>query len=110
MNIIGDVTDRDVIIFDDMIDTAGTLVNAAMAIKAHGARSITACATHPVLSGPAFERIAASPIDEVVCLDTIAVPQEKMIDKITILPSGALFAEAISRVYSDKAISPLVDD
>ena len=110
MNIIGDVTDRDVIIFDDMIDTAGTLVNAAMAIKAHGARSITACATHPVLSGPAFERIAASPIDEVVCLDTIAVPQEKMIDKITILPSGALLAEAISRVYSDKAISPLVDD
>ncbi|MBQ4094607.1 MAG: ribose-phosphate pyrophosphokinase [Oscillospiraceae bacterium] len=110
MNIIGDVADRDIIVFDDMIDTAGTLVNAANAIKAHGARSITACATHPVLSGPAFERIASSAIDEVVCLDTIAVPQEKMIDKITILPSGALFAEAISRIYSDKAISPLVDD
>lgn len=109
MNIIGDVDGKDVIIFDDMIDTGGTLVGAASAIKEHGAKTITAAATHPVLSGPAIERIQNSDLDEVIVLDTIRVPEEKRIPKITVLPSGGLFAEAISRIYSDKAISPLVD-
>ena len=108
MNIIGDPSGKDVVIFDDMVDTAGTLVHAAEAIKARGARTITACATHPVLSGPAIERIAFSPLDEVVFLDTIQVPEEKKIGKITVLPCGTVFAEAISRIYSGKSISSLL--
>ena len=109
MNIIGDVKGKDVVIFDDMIDTAGTLVNAASAIREHGAKTVTACATHPVLSGPAIERISESGLDEVIVLDTVAVPESKRLPNITVIPSGSLFAEAISRIYSDKAISPLVD-
>ncbi len=108
MNIIGDPSGKDVVIFDDMVDTAGTLVHAAEAIKDRGARSITACATHPVLSGPAVERLAFSPLDEVVFLDTIEVPEEKRIDKMTVLPCGTVFAEAISRIYSGKSISSLL--
>ena len=109
MNIIGDVRDKDIIIFDDMVDTAGTLYHAAFAIKEAGARSITATATHAVLSGPAVERIQESPIDNLVVLNTINVPESKRIDKITVLPAGRLFAEAIEHIYSDKPMSPLVD-
>ncbi len=108
MNIIGDPSGKDVVIYDDMVDTAGTLVHAAEAIKARGAKTITACATHPVLSGPAIERLAFSPLDEVVFLDTIQVPEEKRIGKITVLPCGTVFAEAISRIYSGKSISSLL--
>ena len=103
MNIIGDVKDKDVILVDDMIDTAGTLCNAAKAImEKGGAKSVTACATHGVLSGPAIQRIKDSVIKEVVLLDTIPVPKEKMIDKFTILPVAPTFAEAIARIYNDK--------
>ncbi len=108
MNIIGDVADRDIIIYDDLVDTAGTLCNAAEAVMANGARSVRACATHAVLSGPAVERIQNSPIQELILLDTIAQPSEKRIDKIQVLPCAPVFAEAISRIYSDKPISPLV--
>ena len=108
MNNIGDVDGKDVIIYDDMVDTAGTLCNAARAIKEKGARSISACATHAVLSGPAIERIVDSPIEELVMIDTIALPEEKKIDKIKILSCAPVFAEAIARIYSDKPISPLV--
>ncbi len=108
MNIIGDVANKDIIIYDDMVDTAGTLCNAARAIKEKGARSICACATHAVLSGPAIERITDSPIEELVMIDTIALPAEKRIDKIKILSCAPMFAEAIARIYSDKPISPLV--
>ena len=108
MNIIGDVRDKDVILVDDMIDTAGTLCNAAKAIiEKGGARSVTACATHGVLSGPAIERIQESVIKEIVVLDTIALPPEKKIDKITVLPVAPVFAQAIQRIYDDKPISPL---
>ncbi len=109
MNIIGDVEGKDIIIFDDMVDTAGTLCNAAKAIKAKGARSITACATHAVLSGPAIERIEDSPIEELVMIDTIPLPDEKKIAKIKMLPCAPVLAEAIARIYSDKPISPLVN-
>ena len=109
MNIIGDVNGKDVIIYDDMVDTAGTLCNAARAIKEKGARTISACATHAVLSGPAIERIVDSPIEELVMIDTIALPDEKKIDKIKILSCAPVFAEAIARIYSDKPISPLVN-
>ncbi|MEG1385435.1 MAG: ribose-phosphate diphosphokinase, partial [Oscillospiraceae bacterium] len=109
MNIIGDVSGKDILIYDDMVDTAGTLCNAARAIKAKGAKSICACATHAVLSGPAIERIIDSPIEELVMIDTIAQSEEKKIDKIKILSCAPVFAEAIARIYSDKPISPLVN-
>ncbi len=108
MNIIGDVRDKRVILVDDMIDTAGTLCNAAKAImEIGGAKEVTACATHGVLSGPAIERIEQSVIKEVVLLDTIAVPKEKQIDKLTILHAGPVFAEAIARIYQGRPVSPL---
>ncbi len=108
MNIIGDVRDKRVILVDDMIDTAGTLCNAAKAImEIGGAKEVTACATHGVLSGPAIERIEQSVIKEVVLLDTIAVPKEKQIDKLTILRAGPVFAEAIARIYQGRPVSPL---
>lgn len=111
MNIIGDVKGKDVILVDDMIDTAGTLCNAAKAImEKGGAKSVTACATHGVLSGPAIQRIQDSVIKEVVILDTIALPEEKKIDKITVLPVAPVFAEAIERIYEDKPISPLFNN
>lgn len=111
MNIIGDVKDKDVILVDDMIDTAGTLCNAANAIMERGgARSVTACATHGVLSGPAIERIANSVLKEVVLLNTIALPEEKKIDKITVLPVASVFAQAIERIYADRPISPLFNN
>ena len=107
MNIIGEVEGRDVVIVDDMIDTAGTLCNAAGAIKARGAKSVTACATHGVLSGPAIGRIRDSALDEVVLLDTIALPPEKQIEKIKVLSVAPVLAEAVARIYSDKPVSTL---
>lgn len=107
MNIIGDVKDKKVILVDDMVDTAGTLCNAAKALMEKGATEIYACATHGVLSGPAIQRIIDSPIKQLVLLDTIALPQEKKIDKIKVLPIAPVFAEAIARIYSDKPVSTL---
>ncbi|MDD7428761.1 MAG: ribose-phosphate pyrophosphokinase [Oscillospiraceae bacterium] len=108
MNIIGDVKDKKVILVDDMIDTAGTLCNAAKAIiEIGGASEVYACATHGVLSGPAIERIQNSVIKELVILDTIALPDEKRIDKIKTLPVAPVFAQAIQRIYMDASISPL---
>ena len=105
MNIIGEVEDKNCVILDDMIDTAGTICNAAKALKDLGARNVYACATHAVLSGPAVERIEASPIKEMVLLNTIPIPEEKRLKKITVLSTGHIFAETISRVYSNKPIS-----
>ena len=107
MNIIGNVNDKKVILVDDMIDTAGTLCNAAQAIMDNGAKQVTACATHAVLSGPAIERIRNSAIKELVLLDTIPLPKEKLLPNMTVLPVAPLFAEAIERIYEDKPVSPL---
>ena len=108
MNIIGDAKGKRVILVDDMIDTAGTLCNAAEAIiEKGGAVDVTACATHAVLSDPAIDRIKKSPIKEVVLLDTVPIPEDKMLDKFTILPVAPVFAEAIERIYSDKPVSPI---
>lgn len=108
MNIIGDVRNKKVIIIDDMIDTAGTLCNAAAAIvEKGGAKEVYACATHGVLSGPAIERIQNSVIKEVILLDTIELPEEKKIDKIVQLEVAPVFSEAIERIYRDKPVSPL---
>ncbi len=108
MNIIGDVKGKSVILVDDMIDTAGTLCNAARALIEVGkAEEVYACATHGVLSPPALERIAESPIKELTLLDTIYREPEDRIDKITYLSVAPVFAEAIERIYKDKPVSPL---
>jgi len=107
MNIIGDVKDKTVILVDDLIDTAGTIVNAAYALKEIGAREIYATCTHAVLSGPAIQRIQESPIKELVTLNTIPLPPEKRIDKIKVLSAAEIFAEAIERIYGDMSISTL---
>lgn len=108
MNIIGDVKDKKVIMVDDMIDTAGTLCNAATAIvEKGGAREVYAAATHGVLSGPAIERIKNSPIKELILLNTIPIPEEKKLDNMTILSVAPLLAEAIERIYEDKPVSPM---
>lgn len=107
MNIIGDIEDKDVLIIDDIIDTAGTLCNAANALKERGARSVRACATHGILSGPAIERIQASAIQELILLDTIPLTEEKQIDKIKVKTVAEIFAKAIDMIYSDKSVSTL---
>lgn len=108
MNIIGDVKGKKVLLVDDMIDTAGTLCNAAEAIiEKGGATEVYACATHGVLSGPAVERINKSPIKEVIFLDTVPIPESKMSDKFTVLSTAALFAEAIERIYDERPVSPM---
>ena len=108
MNIIGDVRDKKVLLVDDMIDTAGTLCNAAKAlIEIGGAKEVYACASHGVLSGPAIERIQASVLKEVYILDTVPLAEEKQIDKIKVLPVADMFAEAIRRIYEETPVSDL---
>jgi ribose-phosphate pyrophosphokinase len=107
MEIIGHVDGKVAVLVDDIIDTAGTMVQAAEALLERGARKVYACATHGVLSGPAVERIASSPIESLVLTDTIPLPKEKQIDKITTLSIAPLFAEAISRIHSDHSVSIL---
>lgn len=108
MNIIGDVKGKTAIICDDVVDTAGTLCNAAQAlIEKGGAKQVYACATHGVLSGPAIERIQNSYIEDLILLDTIAISDEKRTDKITVLSAAPVFAQAIERIYSDRPVSPL---
>ena len=109
MNIIGNIEGKNCIILDDMIDTAGTITNAANAIKEMGATAVYACATHPVLSGPAVERIENSAIEELVLLNTIPMPHEKRIEKMKFLSVAPLFAEAMTRVFTNGAISELFD-
>ena len=107
MNIIGEVAGKNVILLDDMIDTAGTIVNAANALKEYGAKDVYACCTHGVLSGPAIERIENSAIDELIVLDTIELPEEKKIDKIQIKTVAPLFGDAIKKIFSNESISML---
>ncbi|AUS95022.1 ribose-phosphate pyrophosphokinase [Clostridium thermosuccinogenes] len=107
MNIIGDVENKRVILIDDIIDTGGTIVNAANALREIGAKEVYACCTHGVLSGPAIERIQASQLEKLVMLNTIPLPEEKRIDKIVQLSVAGILAEAIERIYSDKSISTL---
>jgi ribose-phosphate pyrophosphokinase len=108
MHLIGDVQGKVAIILDDMVDTAGTLTQAAKALKEHGAKSIFACATHGVLSGPAIERINASDIEEMVITDTIPLGEKaEMTGKIKILPVAELLAEAIKRIHHNESVSSL---
>lgn len=109
MNIIGDIEDKNCILVDDMIDTAGTITNAANALKDLGAKSVMACSTHPVLSGPAIERIEDSAIEELVLLNTIPIEENKRIPKIKVLSVAPIFAEAMTRVFTNDSISRLFD-
>ncbi|MBO5733662.1 MAG: ribose-phosphate diphosphokinase [Clostridia bacterium] len=107
MNIIGDIKDKTCILLDDMIDTAGTITNGAQALADRGAKAVYACCTHGVLSGPAIERIQNSPIEELLTLDTIVIPEERRIPKIKTISVASLFAEAIRRIYNDTSLSEL---
>ena len=109
MNIIGDINGKNCILLDDMIDTAGTICNAANALIELGAKGVYACATHGVLSGPAVDRLKKSPIQELVLLNTLPIPDEKKIDKMKFLSVGPIFSEVITRVYKGGSVSTLFD-
>ena len=109
MNVIGDIEGKDVIIVDDIIDTAGTVTKAASVLKNFGAKSVYACATHPVLSGPAVKRIEESEIEKFIITDTIPLPEENKIDKIDVVSVAPIFAEAIRRIHENESVSTLFD-
>lgn len=109
MNLIGNVEDKSCILYDDMIDTGGTIVQAAEALLKNGAKEVYACCSHPVFSDNAAERLQNSPLKEVVVTDTIDLEQEKLIPKLTILSVAPLFAEAISRIFEELPVSKLFD-
>src|SRR5713226_3118323 len=102
MHLIGDVKDKDVVIIDDMIDTAGTLIQAVEAVKREGARRVLACGVHPVLSGPAIKRIQESEMEEVVITNSVPLAPEKAIPKIHVLSVAPLLAEAIRRIHDEE--------
>ena len=109
MNIIGDVEGKNCLMVDDMIDTAGTIVQGAKALKEAGAKEIYACCSHGVLSGPAIERLAASPITVLAMLDTINIPKEKMLPIFKMISTAPIFAAAIENVYMDRSMSKIYD-
>jgi ribose-phosphate pyrophosphokinase len=109
MEVIGEVKDRTCIIVDDMIDTAGTLVSVVQALKDRGALEIYAAATHPILSGPARDRLSGSPVAEVVVTNTLHVPEEKRFDKLRVLSIAELLARAIRYTHSNESVSQLFD-
>ena len=110
MNVIGDVKDKSCILLDDMIDTAGTICQGAQALVNNGAKEVFACCTHGVLSGPAMERITASPIKELLVLDTIDLPESvKSNPKVKVLSVAKLIAKAITSIYSDESLSAIYE-
>lgn len=110
MNIIGDVKDKTCLMIDDMIDTAGTIVQGAQALKEHGgATRVFACCTHPVLSGPAIDRLQKSVIEKLFVLNTIEIPSEKRFDKLAEISVAPIFAEAIESIHEEKPVSKLYD-
>jgi ribose-phosphate pyrophosphokinase len=107
MNIIGRVSGRNVIICDDMIDTAGTLVNTVAALKKHRAQRIFACATHAVLSGPAIERLGNAPLEEIILTNTVRIDESKILPNMTILSVAGLLAKAIRSIHDETSVSNL---
>jgi ribose-phosphate pyrophosphokinase len=107
MNIIGEVEGKTAILLDDMIDTAGTLTQAAVALDKNGAKSVYACCTHAVLSGPAIERIEKSPIKELVVTNTIAERDGARSSRIKRLSVGPLLGESIKRIHNGESVSSL---
>jgi len=109
LNIIGDVQGRRALTVDDEIDTAGSLVNTVNTLLEHGATEVHACCTHPVFSDPAIQRIASSPVKEVVVTDTIPVTGNKKLDKITVLPIAPLLGEAIQRIHTGSSVGAMFE-
>jgi len=109
MNIIGEVDGRNILIVDDIVDTAGTLCNAAVALKENGAKEIYVACTHALFSGQSIERISKAPITKIKVTDTVEFAKEKQIDKIEVLTASHLFGEAIKRTHGDESISSLFD-
>ncbi len=107
LNIIGDIKDKTCIMFDDIIDTAGTISGAAKLLKEQGAKEIYVCATHPVFSGPALQRLEEAPIKEVIVTNTIPLGDRYIPSKITQLSVAPLLGEAISRIHDDESVSSL---
>lgn len=109
MNIIGNIEGKNCILVDDMIDTAGTITNAANALKELGAKSVRACATHAILSGPAPQRIADSAIEELVLLNTVPLAEDRKLDKMKFLSVAPILSEAMMRVFTNGSVSELFD-
>jgi ribose-phosphate pyrophosphokinase len=107
--VVGDVSGRVCLLVDDMIDTAGTICQASEALLARGAKSVIAAATHPVLSGPAFERLQASAFQEVIVSNTLPIPAERRFDRLTVLSIAPLIARAITEVFEDGSVTSLFD-
>ncbi len=107
VNLIGELKNKQVFIIDDMIDTAGTICNAAVTAIENGATCVTAIATHPVLSGKAIDRLEQSPIKKVIVSDTILMPENKLFDKLEIISIAEIFAETIKRINSGESVSSL---
>src|SRR5258705_235031 len=109
VNVVGEVEGKDVLIPDDMIDTAGTIAEAAAALRRLGAKRIFAFATHALLSGPAIERLRAAPLEEVCVTNTIRIPDEKQFEKLKVLSIASLMAKAIGYEHSNQSVSSLFD-
>lgn len=109
MNVIGEVSGKNIVMIDDMIDTASTITVAAEALKDKGAKTVYVGCTHPILSGNAINRIEQSPIEELVITNTIALPRDKQLDKITILSVAPLLADGINRIHNDMPVSILFE-
>jgi len=109
VNVVGEVEGSDCILTDDMIDTAGTVAEASCALKKLGARDIYVCATHALLSGKAVERLSNAPIKEVTVTDTVAIPEEKRFDTLTVLSVGELLSKAIRYIHSEQSVSSLFE-
>jgi len=107
MYLIGEVKGKDVIVIDDMIDTAGTLIQAVEAVKREGARRVLACGVHPVLSGPAISRIAGSDLEELIITNSIPLPPEKRLPNVHVLSVAPLLGEAIRRIHDEESVSTL---
>lgn len=109
VNVVGEVTDRDCLLADDLIDTAGTISEAAHALKRLGARKVYACATHALLSGPAVDRLSTAPIEEIAVTNTMNIPEERRFERLKILSIAELLAKAINFTHSSQSVSSLFD-
>ena len=109
LNVIGDVDGKSALVVDDEIDTAGSLIGVIDALIKRGARDVSACCTHPIFSGPAIDRIAASPLKQVVVTDTVPVKNGKLRDKITVLSVASLIGEAIHRIHTGLSIGAMFE-
>ncbi|HEY3747146.1 MAG TPA: ribose-phosphate diphosphokinase, partial [Gemmatimonadaceae bacterium] len=109
VNVVGEVEGRDCLLADDMIDTAGTVSEAAKALKDLGARDVYVCATHALLSGPSVERLSKAPIKEVTVTDTVMIPKSKRFETLCVLSVGELLSKAIRYIHSEQSVSSLFE-